>query len=86
MATGTPCVATDVTGIPEILVDGETGLLATQGDAASLARALERLLDDGELASRCARAARARIESDFDRERSAAAMRVLFAGGAAAAS
>jgi len=79
MASGTPCVATDVTGIPEILQDGETGLLAKQGDAASLAHAIERLLDDRALARRCALAARGRIENDFDAERSAATLRREFA-------
>lgn len=78
MASGTPCIATDVTGIPEILRSGETGLLAKQGDSVSLAEAIERLLDDRELAVRCARAARARIEEDFDVERSAAALRREF--------
>jgi glycosyltransferase involved in cell wall biosynthesis len=78
MASGTPCVSTDVTGIPEILTEGETGLLAKQEDAVSLAAAIERLLDDRELAARCARAARARIEQDFDREHSAAALRAEF--------
>src|SRR5690606_12661002 len=44
MALGTPAVSTDVTGIPEILRDGETGLMVPQHDAHALATALERLL------------------------------------------
>src|SRR5260370_33662406 len=44
MALGTPCVSTDVTGIPEILHDGETGLMAPQRDPVALAAALKRLL------------------------------------------
>ncbi|MBN1817511.1 MAG: glycosyltransferase [Sedimentisphaerales bacterium] len=40
MAAGTPCVATRVGGVPEIVVDGQTGILAEPADAASLARAM----------------------------------------------
>ena len=78
MALGCPVVATPVTGIPE-LVDGTTGLLAREGDAASLARAMGQLLDDPELRERQSRAARARIEADYDVTRSAAALREIFA-------
>ena len=44
-----PVVGTEVGGIPEIVVDGKTGLLAKPGDAASLAKALARILDDADL-------------------------------------
>ena len=43
MATGLPCVATRVGGVPEVVIDGETGLLTNVGDAASLAKCLNRL-------------------------------------------
>ena len=79
MALGCPVVATPVTGIPE-LVDGATGLLAREGDAASLAQAMARLLDDPALRERQSRAARARIETDYDLTRSAAALRDIFDG------
>lgn len=46
MALGVPVVTTPVSGIPELVVDGATGLLAVPGDAASLAAALQRLLGD----------------------------------------
>jgi glycosyltransferase involved in cell wall biosynthesis len=49
MLAGLPVVATRVSAIPEIVVDGKTGLLAPPGDAAAVADALTRLLDDGEL-------------------------------------
>jgi glycosyltransferase involved in cell wall biosynthesis len=80
MALGTPCVSTDVTGIPEILRDGETGLIVPQRDPAALARALARLLEDPALGSRLASRARAVIEAEFDIERNAAALRDLFLG------
>ena len=77
MALGTPCVSTDVTGIPELLRDGETGLLVPQNDAAALATALERLLDDPALRITLAARARRRIEQDFDARRNSARLRQL---------
>jgi glycosyltransferase involved in cell wall biosynthesis len=41
-----PVVATNVSSIPEIVVDGETGLLVPPNDSAALARAITRVLDD----------------------------------------
>ena len=80
MALGTPCVATPVTGIPEVVRDGETGLLVPERDPAALAAALGRLLDDGALRTRLAEQARALMERDFDSRRQAQALRALFAG------
>src|SRR5262249_16325102 len=54
MALGTPCVATDVTGIPEVVRDGETGILVPQHDPTALAAALAYLLDDPEARVRLA--------------------------------
>ncbi len=58
MLAGTPVVASRVGGIPEIVVDEETGLLVPPGDARALATALGRLVGDPEL--RAAIAARSR--------------------------
>lgn len=77
MALGCPVVATPVTGIPE-LVDGTTGLLAAEGDPIALARQIAGLLDDPAARTRQSRAARARIEADYDVTRSAAALRGIF--------
>ena len=66
MALGTPCVATDVTGIPEVVKDGRTGLAVAQHDPAALACALGRLLDDTDLRVRLATAARTLIEQRFN--------------------
>jgi colanic acid/amylovoran biosynthesis glycosyltransferase len=49
MALGTPCVATDVTGIPEIIRHGETGMLVAQQDVEGLAKALRSLLTQPEV-------------------------------------
>ena len=84
MALGTPCVATDVTGIPELVRDGETGLLVGQRDPAALATALDALLDGPDLRVRLAAAARGLVESEFDVDRNAAGIRELFAPAPAA--
>lgn len=58
-ACGTAMLATRTGGIPEVVVDGRTGLLVAPGDAPALARALQRLLGDAALRARCGEAARA---------------------------
>lgn len=61
---GRAVVASDLTAIREVLVDGQTGLLVPPGDAPALASALRRLAGDPDLAARLGRAARARA-ADF---------------------
>lgn len=78
MALGTPVVATDVTGLPEIVEDGRTGLRVEQHDPAGLAAALARLLDAPELRSGLAKAARDLIEIEFDAARQAAKLAAGF--------
>jgi glycosyltransferase involved in cell wall biosynthesis len=80
MALGTPCIATDVTGIPEVLLDDRTGLAVAQRDPAGLADALGRLLDDEELRVLLARAARRLIEARFDAEETSACWRAAVLG------
>jgi len=65
MASGRPVVATRVGGNPELIVDGETGLLVPPKDAEALAQAVIRLLRDPALARRFGEAARRRVESEF---------------------
>ncbi len=69
MAAARPVVATPVGGTPELVVDGETGLLVPAGDVDALADALRRLLDDPELAARMGEAGRRRVEERFTAER-----------------
>jgi glycosyltransferase involved in cell wall biosynthesis len=78
MALGTPCVATDVTGIPELVRDGETGLCVPEGDPEAFAAALARMLDDRDLRRRVAEAGRALVEKEFDQNRNTARLRAVF--------
>jgi glycosyltransferase involved in cell wall biosynthesis len=68
MAAGVPVAATAVGGVPEILTDGVTGLVVPPNDVLSMAEAIRRLLGDGALRDRLARAARVRIEESFTPE------------------
>ncbi|MCC6763549.1 MAG: glycosyltransferase [Deltaproteobacteria bacterium] len=65
MAAGLPVIASRVGGLPEAIVDGETGLLVAPGDAAALAAALARLAADPGLARRLGAAGAARVASRF---------------------
>ncbi|HEX9367802.1 MAG TPA: glycosyltransferase family 4 protein [Vicinamibacterales bacterium] len=65
-AAGLPAIGTRLNAIPEIIEDGETGLLVTPGRVPELAAALDRLISSAELRERLGRAARAKIELDAD--------------------
>ncbi|MSV29237.1 MAG: glycosyltransferase [Bryobacterales bacterium] len=64
MAAGVPVVASNVGGLPEIVRDGETGLLAAN-NTASIAVAIRRMLDDRPFAEACAARARSMVEERF---------------------
>jgi glycosyltransferase involved in cell wall biosynthesis len=78
-ALGTPCVSTDVTGIPEVIRHDHTGLIVPQHSPERLAEACERLLNDAALRVRLAGAARRLVEEEFDVARSTARLRDVFA-------
>ena len=69
MASGTPVVSTATGGQGEFLRDGENALVFAPGDAAGLAAALLRLLDDPARAAALARTARAQVEREFSLDR-----------------
>jgi len=62
LALGTPVVATAVGGVPEVVVDGENGLLVPAGDTGAIASAIARLLGDDELRTRLGEAAVRSVE------------------------
>jgi len=65
MAAGLPVVATAAGGTPELVVDGETGLLVPPGDVTALEEAIERLLRDPGLRRKMGEAGRKRVEGHF---------------------
>lgn len=78
MAAGLPVIASHVGGVPELVRQGESGLLAGPGKAADLARAMQALLDDAVLRSRMGRQGRVRALAEFGIEHQAARTRDLY--------
>lgn len=78
LALEIPVVATRVSGIPELVRDGDTGLLIEPDNPEALAAALARLLTDRPLARRLAAAGRELVRSEFNSEHSAARLLELF--------
>lgn len=69
MACSKPIVATEVGGIPEVVVDGETGFLVPPRDHEAMAAAIVRLLRDADLRGRMGAAGLARVRERFSADR-----------------
>jgi glycosyltransferase involved in cell wall biosynthesis len=65
LASGVPVIATATGGLPELVRDGETGLLVPPGDPEALAQAMGRLQGDDGLAIGLGRAARSLVEAEY---------------------
>ncbi len=78
MACGIPCVTTRITGIPELIRDGEDGLLVTPSDSRELADALARLMDDTQLRARLAQDGRNRVREHYNLEHNTGRLGRLF--------
>ena len=65
-AAGTPLVTSNIGGLGEAVINGQTGVSCPPRDIAGLAAAARTVLDDPEAAQRRALAARERLSSDFD--------------------
>jgi colanic acid/amylovoran biosynthesis glycosyltransferase len=78
MATGLAVVASDLSGIPELVEDGVTGLLTPPGDPAAIAAALACLAREPELRRRLAAAGRERVQAEYDQDASAQRLVDLF--------
>ena len=70
MGIGVAVVSTRLSGIPELIEDGHSGLLVPAGDAAALAGAIERLMCDPALAQAMGAQARRRMRDAFSLTRS----------------
>ena len=77
-ACGVPVVAPSVGGIPELVSEGETGLLTKPNNLKSLVQALERLLRDAELRGRLGAAARRQAQGKFSVRHQADALLALW--------
>ncbi len=78
LACGLATVSTRLSGIPELVRDGETGLLAEPGDAESLTDALRRTIADPAAADARAHAGRRLVEEEFDVRAVGARMAAMF--------
>lgn len=81
MASGLPVIAPRIAGIPELVDDGESGLIVAPGDAAALAEAALHLARDRALRQRMGRAGRAAVARDFALRTEAARLARLFTEG-----
>ena len=68
-ALGKAVLATRVGGVPEVIIDNQTGILVPAGDSKSLAAGIIRILQDTGLAARLATEAKKRIELEFSKEK-----------------
>jgi glycosyltransferase involved in cell wall biosynthesis len=71
LACGTPVIATAVGGIPEQIVEGETGFLVPRGDSALMAQRVLELINQPEICQRMGQAAFAYARRAFDQDRQA---------------
>lgn len=78
MSLGTPIVATQVGGVPEILTHGVTGLLVTPGDAQQLATAIADVLTHKDKAQRQAAIAREAVQRNLSAQSMAEATKTLY--------
>jgi glycosyltransferase involved in cell wall biosynthesis len=82
-AASLPLVSTAIAGIPEIVRDGETGLVVPLDDQSALVKALQTLVDAPELRRRLGTSARRLVERDYDADKNTRMLAELLAATAA---
>ena len=82
MATGLPVISTNIGGIPEMVVEDETGFLVQPGDAGALAHGIEKLIGDRLLAQRLGQAGYERAQRLFSIDKNVRALCTLICSGA----
>lgn len=82
LACEVPVVSTRISGIPELVEDGLTGLLVAPEDPVALANALQRLANNPELGIRLGQAGREKVLREFDLKDNTAMLAQLMIGGA----
>jgi glycosyltransferase involved in cell wall biosynthesis len=78
MAMGLPVVSTYVSGIPELIEDGRSGLLVQEKEAVALADAMQRLMEDEALCLRLGQAGRQKVAAEFNLDKTSAQLAELF--------
>jgi glycosyltransferase involved in cell wall biosynthesis len=77
-ATARPLVGTFHSGIPEVIVDGDTGFLVPERDVTALADRLRCLLENAELRGKMGEAGRKRVEEEFDLRKQAERLEAIY--------
>jgi colanic acid/amylovoran biosynthesis glycosyltransferase len=80
MATGLPVISTTIGGIPEMVIENETGFLVQPGDVNALARAIEKLINDRSLAQKFGQAGHERAQELFSIEKNVRELCALLPG------
>jgi len=78
MATGVFVIATDHSGIPEIVKHMETGILVPEKDPLAIANAIKLAKEDSDLIKRCVTNGRRLVEEEFNIKNTAKSMKKLF--------
>lgn len=78
MAAQVPVVTTRIAGVPELVTDGESGMLVPPGDAPALTQALDSLISDSDMRRAMGAAGRAKVAQDFNMQAEAAWLSNLF--------
>ena len=84
MLAGLPIIASAVGGIPDLIVEGATGLLIEPGNPTAIAKAITRIANDAQLAARCGAAARELAEKIYRSDEIAAAVGAVYSQAIAA--
>jgi glycosyltransferase involved in cell wall biosynthesis len=82
MATGLPVVSTRIGGIPEMVIDNETGFLVRPDDPMALADAIEKVINDRSLGQKLGQAGRGRAQTLFSIEENVRDLCALICSGA----
>lgn len=81
MATGLPVVSTNIGGIPEMVIDNQTGFLVEPADPVATAGAIEMVINDRPLAARLGRSGYERARALFSIEKNVRELCALICGG-----
>ncbi|HWA14940.1 MAG TPA: glycosyltransferase family 4 protein, partial [Gemmatimonadales bacterium] len=78
MAAGLPCIASRITGIPELIENGVSGLLTAPGDVEGICAAVEQLMANSDLRRRIGEAARRTVLEGYDIRTNTARLAAIF--------